>query len=128
LKPRVLVALAAFSLVTLSACGSANTASGLAGVPGADDIGPLMNKVMITARHAGKPIPHLEITLRRNAWPTGKLIAKGATGVMGRVTLSGNWTAKDVICAGGTYYTRQGSSTSYSCEQPFPRSVTLEFR
>lgn len=116
------------SLVTLSACVGANTSSGLPSVPAAGDVAQLMIKVVVTARHAGKPIPHLEITLRRNAWPTGKLIAKGATGVMGRVTLSGNWTAKEVICAGGTYYTRQGSSTSYSCEQPFPKAVTLDFR
>jgi hypothetical protein len=127
MKLYVFAIAAAFSSLTLASCVGGTTTTGPAGVPDVHAIGPLTNSVVVTALRAKKPIPHLEIRLTRTTWPSGKLIAKGATGPQGRVRLSGNWTAREIICAGGKYYIRSGYITRYKCEQPFPKAVTLDF-
>lgn len=126
MKLYVPVFIAAISLLGLAACGGGTPTGSLAAVPAIRMVEPLAS-VLVTAVHGNKPIPHLEISLTRKTWPGGKLIAKGATGMRGRVTLSGNWTANEVICAGGKYYTRSGYSVRYKCQQPFPKNLTLDF-
>jgi hypothetical protein len=128
MKFRVLVGLAAVGFVSLSACGSLNTTGGLAGTPVANAIVPLASTVMVTARYGKSPIPHLEMTLTRGNWPKGKLIAKGKTGPMGRVMLSGNWTGQETICVGGRYVRASGVFEASHCERPFPRAVTVDFQ
>jgi hypothetical protein len=115
-----------FSLA-LSGCGGSATTGGLGAMPASRTVNPLANSVVVTAVQKGKPIAHLEVSLTRGTWPGGKLISKGATGMQGRVKLSGNWTAKDVICAGGKLYTRSGYSVRSKCEQPFPTALKLDF-
>jgi 5-hydroxyisourate hydrolase-like protein (transthyretin family) len=123
----VLAAFAALSLVSLSACGGANTITGLAGVPAANVIVPLTRTVEVTALNGGSPIRGLEISLTRNSWPGGKLIAKGKTGPRGRVRLSGNWTNQEFICVGGRLQIPSGYKERHKCELPFPQTITLRF-
>lgn len=128
MKLQVCAVCVSFLLVALSGCAGINSAGGPPGAAASDRVAPLTNKVLIKAvTKQGKPIPHLAVSLTRKTWPNGKLIAKGVTGVMGRVTLSGTWTPTEVICAGGIYNTRQGSITRYTCQQPFPKELTLDF-
>jgi len=122
---RVLSAFAALSLVLLSACGGANTTTGLAGAPAM--VVPLTKTVVVTALDGGSPIRGLEISLTRNTWPGGKLIAKGKTGPMGRVRLSGNWTNQELICVGGRLHIPSGYKERHKCELPFPQAITLRF-
>jgi hypothetical protein len=124
---RVLSAFAALSLVSLSACGGANTPTGLAGAPAANVIVPLTKTVVVTALNGGSPVRGLEISLTRNTWPGGKLIAKGKTGPMGRVRLSGNWTNQELICVGGRLHIPSGYKERHKCELPFPPTIMLRF-
>jgi hypothetical protein len=126
MKLYVPVIVAAMSSLALSACGGGTTTNSLAAMPAIRTVDPLAS-VLVTAVHGNKPIPHLEISLTRKTWPGGKLITKGATGMRGRVMLSGNWTANEVVCAGGKYYTRSGYTVRYKCQQPFPKALTLDF-
>jgi hypothetical protein len=122
-------ALVALSALALSACGGGTTSSALPGTAGFNAAVPLASKVVVTARRVGGgPIPHLEITLRENSWPGGKLITKGTTGKVGKVTFSGNWGSNQTICVGGRLHITGGYSESRVCQQPFPQAVTLEFR
>lgn len=127
MRPYLIAIGGALSLFAFCACSSATTTGVPLSAPASRTALPLANSVVVTATHAGNPIPHLEITLRRNTWPGGRLIAKGSTGPRGRVTLSGNWTAQEVVCAGGKYYTRSGYIVRYKCQQPFPKNITLDF-
>jgi hypothetical protein len=128
MKLHALIPLAAAALVSLSACGGGNTAGALGGVPVANAIVPLTSTVMVKAVLGKNPIFHLEITVTRTTWPNGKLITKGKTGPMGRVTLSGNWTGQELICVGGKYVKPPRTYEASHCERPFPRSVTLDFQ
>jgi hypothetical protein len=88
----------------LAACG---TGSGsVVGSPGVlnPNVSPL-RATTITAwdKASGKPISDLLITLSRNS-KNGPVIAKGKTGKNGKVSLSGNFTSKDVVCASGDYH------------------------
>ncbi len=126
---RVFLLVATLSPLFLSACGSPNPGTGLASLPAADRMAPSANDVVVTAVFGKTPIPKLEITLTRKSWPGGKLIAKGKTNPKGQVKLSGNWTNQEIVCAGGTYQRRPGSTfQAYVCQSPFPKAVRLEFK
>jgi hypothetical protein len=127
MKLYILVVLAALSSFSLSACGGANTTTGLAGAPAANGIAPLTSTVKVTALNGGTPIPGLEISLTRNTWPGGKLVAKGKTGMKGRLKLSGNWSHQELICVGGRIHIPKGFKERHKCQQPFPQAITLNF-
>lgn len=126
MKLHALAVFAAFSLVSLSGCGGGNTV-GLAGPSAINAAVPLTKTVQVTALNGGSPIRGLEVSLTRRSWPGGKLIAKGKTGAMGRVRLSGSWTDQDLICVGARLQTPSGYKERSRCEQPFPKAITLKF-
>lgn len=55
MKLYILVVLAALSSFSLSACGGANTTTGLADAPAANEIAPLTSTVEVTALNGGTP-------------------------------------------------------------------------
>lgn len=120
------MAFAAVSLVSLTACAGGSATGGLT-LPAARAVVPLTRTVDVTALDGGKPVSGLQITLTRNSWPGGKLIAKGKTGLKGHVKLSGNWTNQELICAGGTLHIQGGIKQVHKCEAPFPAALTLRF-
>lgn len=122
-------AIVALSVLTLSACGSGATNSAFPGAPGFNAVVPLASRVVVTARkEGGGPIAHLEIQVRENSWPAGRLITKGTTGAQGKVTLSGNWSSNQTICVGGRLHVTGGYSESRLCQRPLPAAVTLSFK
>jgi hypothetical protein len=112
----------------LAACGA--RAGTMIGSPG-----PLSPSVMALRtttilawnRATGKPIPGLLITISRNK-DDGPVIAKGKTAKNGKVSLSGSFTNKDVVCAWGVYHFPSGYSRRSRCQTDFPLAWTLEFR
>jgi len=114
-------------LASLSGCGGGDAVGELAGPSTLNATVPLTNTVEVTALNGGSPIRSLEVSLTRRSWPGGKLIAKGKTGTMGRVKLSGSWTNQDLLCVGARLQVPSGFKERSRCEQPFPKAITLKF-
>jgi len=125
-KLHVLAVFAALS-VALSGCGGGSATSELPGQSAMNATVPLTNTVEVTALNGGSPIRGLEVSLTRRSWPGGQLIAKGKTGAMGRVKLSGSWTNQDLVCVGARLQIPSGYKERSRCEQPFPKAITLKF-
>lgn len=146
MKVRLNAPLAAFIVLTLSACGGAGSSAvnGGAMMPstnaanpvGIDGVEPLTKHVTIIAALGRKRLAHVVVALYKSSRPQcpfcqpkrNTQVAEGVTNSNGQVVLSGSWTYKNFMCVVGNSTSSRHRRIAQLCAQPLPKTLKLQFK